>query len=361
MNKRLRTILQYTFFFGLGFFFTWLSLRNLDAEKIRQIKSAFSHARQWLIIPVFFALLASHFIRGLRWRLLIESLGYKPSPINTFFAVMIGYLANMAVLRLGEVMKCTVLARTEKIPADELIGTIILERLIDAITVMLVFAITLALQPGLYDQLLETFFGQPSGSSGNSASTLVLTLVLLGIVAALVALWMIIRKKTFADLKRIVRRVWKSVIEGITAIRHLKKRGQFLVLTLLLWGIYLSGGYIGFMALRETQAYGIREAFTVLSAGSIGMIASPGGIGAYAYLIEKTMQLYGLSYTIALAFGWILWLAQTTVIVTGGLFSFVALPIYNKNRQHEKSRPGTDKNSYTPPAPAAGGTMETPE
>ena len=91
------------------------------------------------------------------------------------------------------------------------------------------------------------------------------------------------------------------------------------------------------MAFRETELYGIKEAFTILSAGSIGMIASPGGIGAYAYLIEKTMQLYGLNYTIALAFGWILWLAQTTVILLGGLISFAALPYYNKNKIREQS------------------------
>jgi uncharacterized membrane protein YbhN (UPF0104 family) len=92
------------------------------------------------------------------------------------------------------------------------------------------------------------------------------------------------------------------------------------------------------MALQETSQYGIREAFTVLSAGSIGMIATPGGIGAYAYMIQVTMQLYGLDSTIALAFGWILWLAQTTIILIGGLISFVSLPYYNKKKiQGEKS------------------------
>lgn len=106
-----------------------------------------------------------------------------------------------------------------------------------------------------------------------------------------------------------------------------------MVLTLILWSLYLSGGYIGFQALHETEHYGIKEAFTVLSAGSIGMIVTPGGIGAYAYLIEATMQLYGLQQSIAVAFGWLLWLAQTVVILVGGLFSFAALPWYNKRRR----------------------------
>jgi len=143
---------------------------------------------------------------------------------------------------------------------------------------------------------------------------------------------MVIKKKTIHDLFRLFKRIWKSVIEGISSIRHLKKRKQFIVLSIVLWALYLSGGYIGFMAFRETEHYGIKEAFTILSAGSIGMIASPGGIGAYAYLIEKTMELYGLKYTIALAFGWILWLAQTLVMILGGLISFVALPFFNKKK-----------------------------
>ena len=91
------------------------------------------------------------------------------------------------------------------------------------------------------------------------------------------------------------------------------------------------------MALKETQQYGITEAFTVLSAGSVGMIATPGGIGAYAYLLQKTMQVYGLNEGIALAFGWILWLAQTAVILIGGFISFLAIPYYNKIIQREKS------------------------
>lgn len=94
----------------------------------------------------------------MRWRLLIEPLGYKPGMTNTVFAVLIGYLANQAVPRLGEVLKCTVLARYEKVPADKLVGTIILERIIDAITLLIIFGITLAIQPGLYNQIIDTFF-----------------------------------------------------------------------------------------------------------------------------------------------------------------------------------------------------------
>ena len=104
----------------------------------------------------------------------------------------------------------------------------------------------------------------------------------------------------------------------------------------MIWALYLAGGYVGFYAIQETERYGIKEAFTVLSAGSIGMIITPGGIGAYAFLLEKTMQLYGLPQGIALAFGWMLWLAQFVVILVGGFFSFIAIPFYNKKKLAQK-------------------------
>lgn len=337
MNKKVRTILQYFFFLGLGIFFGWLSLKSLNKENMAQIKTAFANARHWLIIPVLVILFLSHFVRALRWRLLIEPLGYSTSKANAFFAVMIGYLVNQGVPRLGEVVKCTVLARYEKIPAEKLIGTIILERLIDTLTLLLIFGITLIIQPELYSRIIDTFFNSSQEKETKKVSTVLISVILFGAVVILLVLWMFIKKKSFSDLSAIAKKIWKSVLQGVGSIRHLKKRKLFIFFTIALWTLYLSGGYIGFMAFQDTSHYGIKEAFTVLSAGSVGMIASPGGLGAYAYLIEKTMELYGLNTTIAIAFGWILWLATTAVIVFGGLISFVAMPYYNKQKISEKS------------------------
>jgi uncharacterized protein (TIRG00374 family) len=335
MNKRLRTILQYIFFLGIGIFLVWWSVKDLKAEDRDHIRLALKRARYWLIIPVFAILLLSHYIRAMRWRLLIEPLGYKPRRMNMFFAVLIGYLANQAVPRLGEVLKCTVLARYEKVPADKLIGTIILERLIDALTLLIIFAVTLAIQPGLYGQLMDTFFHSSKDKEPGGISGTIILLIVIGVAVIGIIIWMIAKKKTINDLGVAIKRIINRILQGIAAIRHLKKRALFIFYTVILWSLYLLGGYVGFYALQETEQYGIREAFTVLSAGSVGMIATPGGIGAYAYILQQTMMLYGLSYGIALAFGWLLWLSQTAVILLGGLISFVAIPWYNKKYQPE--------------------------
>ena len=330
MNKKLFKIFQYLLFLGLGIFLAWWSLKDIDHEKRIQIKTSLSHARYWLIVPVFCILILSHLVRAMRWKLLIDSLGYNPKTENTFFAVMVGYLTNQAVPRLGEILKCTLLARYEKVPADKLIGTIILERIIDAVSLLSIFAITLAIQPHLYTDLINAFFHSPRDPHRKRIPGYVLAAIVVGLIVIIMLIWMLVKKKTLADALAVFKKIGNSVWQGISAVQHLRKRGLFLLYSLAMWTLYLLGGYIGFYALQETQHYGIKQAFAVLSAGSIGMIATPGGIGAYALLLKKTMELYGLQEGVALAFGWILWLVQTFVIVTGGLFSFVAIPYFNK-------------------------------
>lgn len=335
MNKRLRTILQYVFFLGLGIFLVWWSVKDLTAKDHSMIKEALKTARYYLLVPIFIILVLSHLVRALRWRLLVNSLGYNASVANTFFAVMAGYLTNMAFPRLGEVLRCTILARYEKLPPEKVIGTVILERLIDALTLTIVFGITFAIQPDFYSQLIDAFFNSSVPDKRKATPLYIIALIVIGIIAFCLGLWMVIKKKTFRDVFNLFRRIGRSIWQGISAVQHLKRRKEFVLWTLVLWTLYLGGGYLGFQALKETELYGIREAFAILSAGSVGVILTPGGIGAYPLIIEKTMMVYGLEKGIAWAFGLIIWLVQTVVILVGGLFSFVFLPYYNKPKKSE--------------------------
>ena len=331
MRRRYLTILQYIFFFALGLFLVWWSVKDLSSNDKFQIKEALRTARYLLILPVLIILFFSHYIRALRWKLLIEPLGYNPKVKNTFFAVMIGYLTNLAFPRLGEILKCTVLAKYESIPVDKLIGTIIIERIIDAFSLFIIFAITIALQPDIYSQFSDYFF-QKSTAVESRSSGIYFTIIAGGIILLVIVLWMIIKKKNWQDLVKLFRNITINIVKGVAVIARLKKKISFIFLTIVLWTLYLLGGYIGFYAFKDTSIYGLKVAFAILSAGSIGMILTPGGIGAYAILLEKTMQLYGLQKGVALAFGWLLWIFQTGVILLGGLFSFVAMPYFNKKK-----------------------------
>jgi glycosyltransferase 2 family protein len=333
MRKKLFTILQYLVFLGIGFFLAWLSLKNLDTQKRLEIKVAVEHARYWLVVPVFLILIMAHFVRAVRWKLLINSLGYQIKTQNTFFAVMSGYLINLALPRFGEILKCTLLARYEKVPAEKLIGTIILERVIDALTLIVILFITFVIQPSIYTDLINAFFHSPHEPHKRKIAGWIIALIVIGIFSVIVFLWMVIKKKNFADLVAIFKRIGRSIWQGISAVEHLKRRWTFLFYSVLLWFLYFIAGYIGLFALQETsQQVGVDQGFAVLSAGSIGMTIMPGGIGAYPLLIGKTMEIYGLSESISIAFGWILWVVQTGIILLVGIISLVLLPNLNKKK-----------------------------
>ena len=334
MPKRFITIaVQNLAFLSIGFLFAWLSLRNLNEDNWSQLKSSIREARLWLAAPVCLLLLFSHYLRGLRWKLLIDPLGHKVKPLNSFLTVLVGYLVNLGVPRLGEFMRCTALARYEKISVEKLVGTVIVERLFDAICLLMVFGLTLGLQPNLYEAILNTFTKSNTDKLSKQNDSWLFYTILLIILTAVLG-WLIWKKIKIKKLLRFIRETISKIMSGILSIQRLNQPRTFIALTLLIWSLYLLAGFVGFLAFPKTEKYGVTEALTILSVGSIGMIISPGVIGAYAYLVLYTMQLYGLDYTTALAFGWTLWLVQTLVIILGGVVSFVLLPLFNRKAEN---------------------------
>jgi len=263
----------------------------------------------------------------------MEPLGYKPSTFNTFAAVMIGYLVNMGVPRLGEVMKCTILARYEKIRADKLVGTIVLERTFDLVCLIVVFIFSFILQRDVILEYIQTqvivLFKDNTGHL--SIKKLLITA---GIFIVFILLVYIMLKRfghidAVGKIKNVLRNIW----HGLSSIRFIKHKGAFIFHTILIWSLYLASTTLGLYALKETSHLGIGAGLTTLSVGSIGMIFTPGGIGAYPLLVSELMGLYGLDIdTIGTALGWLLWSAQTAITVVVGIICFALLSAFNKNR-----------------------------
>lgn len=332
LKKRIILAVQFLFFLGLGLFLVWWMARGIDDKGWEQIRLSLKQANYWLFVPVFLMLLLSHYVRALRWKILMEPLGYKPGTFNVFNAVMIGYLANLAFPRLGEVLKCTLLARYEKVAPDKLVGTIVAERAIDLVCLITAFAITILLQidtVGNYalTTLQDIFLGDDKEFSWFRF------VLFLGIAAsALFLFYWILR--TFKHIKIIekIRNVIKGIWSGLNSVRFIKRRRIFLLHTILIWTLYFLSSRVGFYAMEEVSHLGTREAFSILSFGSIGMIATQGGIGAYQFIVQEILMLYGLSQITGFTFGWILWIAQTLVILLGGLICFILLPVINRKR-----------------------------
>lgn len=332
MNRKILGILQYGLFLALGIFLVWWSIGKISEKDWIEIKSALQSANYILIIPVVGILLLSHFSRAVRWKILIEPLGYRPSIINIYLCVWLGYLANLAVPRLGEVLKCTFLARYEKVPADKLVGTIVAERAFDLICLVIVLAVTVLSQLDVIGHYASaTLRAIVLDSSGNFNVTKLVLVTAIPLVLLLVIRYFLHR---FAHVHVIqkIKLMLKGIWQGLTSVRFVQRKGLFFFHTALIWVSYLMSIRIGFEAMEQTSVYGLKASFSVLTMGSVGMIASPGGIGAYPLLVQETMALYELNENIAKAFGWLLWLVQFFMVLFFGFLSLILLPVLNKNK-----------------------------
>ena len=336
MRKSFLTILQYLFFLALGIIFVWLTIKDIKAEEWQSIKSSLKNARHWLIIPVVLLLLLSHYSRALRWKILMETLGYKPSTFNTWAAVMIGYLVNAGVPRLGEVIKCTLLAKYEKIRADKLVGTIVVERVVDLVSLIIVFLLALIFQWDIIGEyttgLFQDFFRNKTGEF-----SITKTIIIVGsFLSFLLILYFILKKFGHIDIVSRIKNLIKGILLGLNSIRLIKKKGLFIFHSIFIWVLYLLSTTAGIYALRETDHLGIAGGITTLAVGSVGMIITPGGIGAYPLLVAKLMELYGLDFnTTGTALGWLLWTVQTLIVLAGGLVFSGLFSYYNKKRKIE--------------------------
>jgi glycosyltransferase 2 family protein len=327
-KKTALLLLQYAIFFGLGFALIYWQYTTLSPENIAELKEALGQFREryWIIFPVILIGFFSHFIRALRWRLMLEPLNIFPTVVNITGAVLIGYLTNLLIPRMGEVAKCTVLARYENEPADKVIGTIVAERAFDLICLALICVLTFFIQAEVIGTYLA-HIGKEFTTQKNVP--LLVTLGIVGLILFVLLLRWIYKKNKSNKVGKFI----KGMGEGLRAIMMMKQRVKFIIYTILLWAGYLSLIYIGFQSIEATEHLGIGPALMVLIVGSIGMIVTPGGIGAYPPAVQLALRmLYGVKGSFGLAFGWISWLAQTLIVIVFGLIALLILPLYNRNR-----------------------------
>lgn len=342
MKTKFFSILKYLLFLGLGIFLVWWSIGKISQKDWLEIRAAIENVNYVLVIPVVGILLLSHFSRAIRWKILMQPMGYHPSVMNTYLAVLVGYLANLALPRLGEVLKCTLLSRYEKIPADKLVGTIVAERAFDLICLVLVLCITIFFQLDIVGSFASDLLGNIiKGESGEFNPTGIILIVVIIIVAILLIRFLFRRFSHFLFIKKI-NTILKGIWLGVISVRDVKQKGWFFFHTGFIWVCYLLSIRIGFYAMEQTSLYGIKESLSVLSMGSVGMIATQGGIGAYPLLVQETLMLYGLTENLGKAFGWLLWLVQFLMVIVFGFLSLGVLPVINRNKlTNEKHRPYT--------------------
>jgi glycosyltransferase 2 family protein len=325
MNSKFISVLKFVLLLAIAFGLLAFAFRGIGLRSIVQeiLKADVS----WVLIslvPSIIALIS----RSYRWNLLIEPLGYKPKLTKTFYAVTIGYFANLAFPRLGEVTRCAALSKAESVPFNMLLGTVIVERVVDVLTLMICLILTAIIELNrLGAFLVGTIINPVIEKAKQMFSSPVL---LAGLVMAIIAVVFIARyfrskSKKEKRESRIVHLI-KGLVSGLKSIGQLKRPWLFVFHSILIWVLYFLSMYLCFSALPATRGLGLTAALFLLVAGGLGMSAPvQGGIGAYHLLVSQGLILYGLSRQDGLAFATLVHTSQILMIILLGSASLFLL------------------------------------
>jgi len=315
MNKKLISTVKYSIFFAIGILLIYLVFKDADLEKMyNDLKTA---DYKWMALS-FVMGYAAYISRGFRWLQLLEPMGYKPKAINAINSVAITYFTNLALPRAGEVARATSLNQSEDIPVDKLLGTIVIERIIDMLFLLSLMILTVIIR---YEDLINFFesaINQEGATTNSEGSSFIIyfgiTILFLIIVAFL--LRNRIKQTTIYDK---IRAFLSGVKEGINTVKHMKNKGVFIAHSFFIWIMYYLMVYVVFLAMPETSHLTISDGIFIMAVGSLGMIAPvPGGIGAYHGAVMLGLFLLGIPKDIGLSFAVIVHTTQTLVAIISG-------------------------------------------
>lgn len=306
---------------GIGFLFIYLSISNTTAENRATIYSSIKDAHYGYIFISLVMGLLSHFSRAYRWNFMLHPLGYRPRLINNILAIFITYIANLGVPRSGELFRATVMQTYEGIPFEKSFGTIIAERAIDLLMLLLTIGLALSLESDMIYSLLEEKAIDPWS----------LAAVLLIGGGAFYFIFQQIKKTQHPVAVKIIA-LFNGLSEGFLTIVRMEKKWAYLFHTLFIWVMYIAMFYMIKFSLPETYSLGFEPLLIGFIVGALAISATNGGIGIYPFSVSLVLISYGISKEASLAFGWIMWTAQTVMVLLFGSISFLLLPLVNQKK-----------------------------
>ncbi len=304
----------------LGVFLVYYAYSQFTETQLQEMKLYFKQARfQYIGLATLFMLIAL-FSRAYRWKYALNYLGYQTRFYNNVMAVAVSYLLNFTVPRSGEFSRALVLQKYEKVPFDKGFGTIVSERIIDLLCLILFVLATCIVQ---YRQLKDFLLQKLPLQSLLLLAVLFLIAVILGIYLVFYS-----RIRLFVFIKQKIN----GLVEGALSVFKMPNRTGFLWQTLIIWSSYVLTFYYGTLALEATSHISIGVVMATFVVGSLAISFTNGGFGAFPLLISEILVLYDIPVTAGTTFGWILWISQTVVFILAGGLSFLLLPVLNKNR-----------------------------
>lgn len=320
--------LKYVFFFGVGIaLFIWV-YQGQDVSGIWKGLSRFNYG--WIGASLI-AFLMSHLFRAMRWRMLIESIGYKPGLLNTFLSILVMYLANSAITRMGEVTRCGILKKYEGVPFTSQLGTVLVERIVDVIFLLVLLFVVLVLNWDVLSSLVNPDPSIVTNKIGFIKSPLFIGAFGLFIVACGVIFKF---RKRLAEVT-IVRKLLsygEKFSVGLKSVFRLRQPISFVLLTSAIYGCYFLSTFFVFRAFGPTSLLSPVVALAVLALASLGMILPiPNGIGPFDWIALNTLLLYNIPKADGQLVTLVLHGSTTLFIVVCGALALGLLPILNKS------------------------------
>ena len=290
----MKKILQYLLFLGIGGGLIWYSVAAGIINPTKLWEDV-SHANLWYVGLMILLMVVAHGSRAARWQMLLEPLGYKPSFMNVNTAVWLGYFANNLVPRLGEVTRCSQLYKSDNIPVDKSLGTVVTDRIFDVVTLFILLLVHFIID---FDKLWAFVNQQLSQNQDSEKGSSTLLYIILGIVFLVGIISFIFRKSILevALIQTVIEKL-KGLLDGLLSIRHLKNPKLFLFYSIMIWLMYWAMGYVLFFAIPKFADLPPIAGLTFLVSGALAMILpSPGGAGTVTAIVSPVfVTMYGLS------------------------------------------------------------------
>jgi uncharacterized protein (TIRG00374 family) len=295
-----------------------------------KVLTDFGRVNYGYILLVLAAFMVSNVSRAIRMNMLLRPLGARPRLINTFLTTILGYLSNLALPRMGELVRAASLSRYEKIPVEKIMGAVVVDRVMDVLSILTITVIALLVERGP----IGAFFSKHiplEALLGGIGNLLFVLLVVSLVVLALVYLLRgpLMRSRFYQRIRAIAQGFW----EGINAVRSLEKPWLFLLHTVNIWGMFFMMTLLCFWAFAPTAALSARSGLTVFVFGSWGVVVpSPAGMGTFHFMAQQALSIYGVSGDDGFSWANISFFSVNIgANVLVGFASLILLPIINRN------------------------------
>ena len=336
MKGNPKSIIKYSLILSITAILFWYLFKDIPFEKVQNALKEFNYS--WILLSIGLSLI-SHFLRAWRWNLLLKSAGHKVGTLKSYFAVMIGYLVNSLVPRLGEVTRCGVINRTDKVPVAFSLGTVVTERVIDLIMLLIISAITFFLQ---FDLLHGKFIWVKNAAVEFISSNwwLLMMLFVLGMIGIYVIFFSKLSEKI--NLVQKVKSFVNQLLEGILSLKKLKNQKGFWSATIGIWLLYFLMLYVITFGSEMTKDLGVLAGMSILVMGSFGMATlALNGFGPFHAFVAGILVLYGIESEDGKIFALIL---HTSQYITVLLFGSISLILVNTMYKPSKIEGNKDQN-----------------